>query len=207
MRPSAVTPAAATLLVVVLLAVGCAGPAATPAPVSGTPTGAAPVTTGAPPTPAGTPSPSGPFNGTDIAWLQLTVAMHERVLPLLDLVPERTAEPAVRRLAVRVRETHRADLDRSRRLLDRSGAPQTNPHEGHDMPGMVTATELTTLGTAPDAEFRRLFGEHLRAHLEQSVRVATAEQRSGADPDTTALAGAVARTGTGYLSQLAQLPG
>ncbi|MEO3930012.1 DUF305 domain-containing protein [Micromonosporaceae bacterium B7E4] len=202
MRPSAVVPAAA-LLVGVLLAGGCAGSAAAPPPVSGTPTGAAPVTAGRPPGPAGTP---GPFNGTDIAWLQLAVAMHERVLPLLDLVPERTTDPAVRRLAARVRETHRADLERSRRLLDRSGAPKTNPHEGHDMPGMVTAAQLTALDAAPEAEFRRLFGQYLRAHLAQSVRVAGAEQRSGADPDTTSLAGAIARTGTGYLTQLDRLP-
>ncbi|GAB3967128.1 DUF305 domain-containing protein [Plantactinospora veratri] len=195
--------ATAAALVAVLLAGGCAGSETPPASVPGTPTSAA--TAARPTVPTGTPSLSGPFNGTDIAWLQLTVAMHERVLPLLDLVPERTADPAVRRLAARVRETHRADLDRSRRLLDRSGAPKTNPHEGHDMPGMVTAAELTALGTAPEAEFRRLFGQHLRAHLEQSVRVAGAEQRSGADPETTALAGAIVRTGGAYLTGLAQL--
>ncbi|MEN3614912.1 DUF305 domain-containing protein [Plantactinospora sp. ZYX-F-223] len=206
MRPTAVVPAAA-LLVAVLLAGGCAGSAAAPPPVSGTSTGAAPVTTGRPTGPAGTPGPSGRFNGTDIAWLQLAVAMHERVLPLLDLVPARTTDPAVRQLAARVRETHRADLERSRRLLDRSGAPKTNPHEGHDMPGMVTAAELTALGAVPEAEFRRLFGQYLRAHLEQSVRVAGAEQRSGADPDTTSLAGAIARTGAAYLTQLGQLRG
>ncbi|AVT33988.1 DUF305 domain-containing protein [Plantactinospora sp. BC1] len=203
MRFGTVAPAAAAL-VALLLVGGCAGSDAAPASVSGTPTSAA--TAGRPAVPTGTPSLSGPFNGTDIAWLQLTVAMHERVLPLLDLVPQRTADPAVRRLAARVRETHRADLDRSRRLLDRSGAPKTNPHEGHDMPGMVTAAELTALGTAPEAEFRRLFGQHLRAHLEQSVRVAGAEQRSGADPETTALAGTIVRTGSAYLTRLAQLP-
>ncbi|MDW5330792.1 DUF305 domain-containing protein [Plantactinospora sp. KLBMP9567] len=205
MRHTAGVPAAA-MLVAVLLAGGCAGSAAAPPRASGTPTGAAPVTASRPPGPAGTPSPSGPFNGTDIAWLQLAVAMHERVLPLLDLVPERTTDPAVRRLATRIRETHRADLERCRRLLDRSGAPKTNPHEGHDMPGMVTAAQLTALGSASEAEFRRLFGQYLRAHLAQSVRVAGAEQRSGADPDTTSLAGAIARTGTGYLTQLDRLP-
>ncbi|GIG89301.1 DUF305 domain-containing protein [Plantactinospora endophytica] len=201
MRPTAGIPATAALLVVVLLAGGCAAP---PASAPGTPTGA-PAVAGQSATPAGTPSASGPFNGTDIAWLQLTVAMHERVLPLLELVPERTAQPDVRRLAAQVRDTSRTELDRSRRLLDRSGAPKTNPHEGHDMPGMVTAAELTALGAAPDAEFRRLFGRHLRAHLEQSVRVASAEQRSGADPDTTTLAGTIARTGNAYLAELTEL--
>jgi uncharacterized protein (DUF305 family) len=131
--------------------------------------------------------------------------MHERVLPMLDLVPRRTTDPAVRRLAAQVRETHRADLARSRALLARTGAPRTNPHEGHDMPGMVTAAELTTLGAATGTEFHRRFVQHLRAHLEQSVRVAGSERRSGAERTTTTLADAIVRTGTTYLKQLTVL--
>ncbi|WP_422772287.1 DUF305 domain-containing protein [Plantactinospora sp. WMMC1484] len=202
MRQAAAVVPAGALLVVALLVGGCAGSAAPPPTIGGTPGGAAPADPGPAANPPGTPGSSSPFNGTDIAWLQLTVAMHERVLPLLDLVPERTTEPAVRQLAARVRDTHRADLVRSRRLLDRSGAPKTNPHEGHDMPGMMTANELNALGTVSDAEFRRLFGQHLREHLEQSVRIAGAEQRAGADRETTALAAAIVRTGTEYLTQL-----
>ncbi|MFC6019317.1 DUF305 domain-containing protein [Plantactinospora solaniradicis] len=204
MRPRAVVPPTA-LLVVVLLVAACAGSATPPATSDpGTATSTGPATAGSV-TPTGTTSSSDPFNGTDIAWLQLTVAMHERVLPMLDLVPAQTAEPALRRLAAQVRDTHRADLALSRKLLDRSRAPKTNPHEGHDMPGMVTAAELATLGTATDADFRRLFTHHLREHLEQATRVARAEQKSGADPATTALAAAIARTGTAYLAQLDHL--
>jgi len=208
MRPIVVVPSAA-LLVAVLLVGGCAGSVAPPVSDAGTPTSPAPAPTSPAPSASTTPSSlsgsSGLFNSTDIAWLQLTVAMHERVLPMLDLVPRRTTDPAVRRLAARVRETHRADLVRSRALLARTGAPATNPHEGHDMPGMVTAAELAALGTAGDAEFRRLFGRHLRAHLEQSVRVAGSERTSGAEPATTAMAGAIVRTGTAYLEQLTLL--
>ncbi|MFY1674604.1 DUF305 domain-containing protein [Plantactinospora sp. WMMB334] len=207
MRQAAAVVPAGALLVAVLLVGGCAGSAVPGPTIGGTPGGAAPADAGPAADPPGTPGSSSPFNGTDIAWLQLTVAMHERVLPLLELVPERTGEPALRRLAARVRDTHRAELDLSRRLLDRSGAPKTNPHEGHDMPGMMTETELSALGTAPDAEFRRLFGQHLREHLKQSVRIAGAEQRAGAERETTALAAAIVRTGTEYLTQLGELDG
>ncbi|MEQ4306073.1 DUF305 domain-containing protein [Plantactinospora sp. B6F1] len=208
------TVGSAALLVAVLLAGGCAGSAPAPASVPGTPTGVPPAVAGRPSGPAGTPGPSGapsvsglsgPFNGTDIAWLQLAVALHERVLPVLELVPTRSTDPAVRRLAAEIREGHRADIDRFRALLDRSGAPRTNPHAGHDMPGMVTDADLATLGAATGVEFHRLFGRHLRAHLEQSVRVADTEQRSGAEPTTTVLAGAVVRTGRAYLARLDQL--
>jgi uncharacterized protein (DUF305 family) len=202
MRPRTVVPPTA-LLVLALLVAACADLATSPGPSNpATATSVGP-TTVASEASAGAASSSDPFNGTDIAWLQLTVAMHERVLPMLDLVPAQTTDPALRRLAAQVRDTHRAELALSRKLLDRSGAPKTNPHEGHDMPGMVTAAELAALGTATDAaQFRHLFTQHLREHLEQAARVARAEQKSGADPATTALAATITRTATGYLAQL-----
>lgn len=158
--------------------------------------------------PLGSVSPSGtagPFSPTDIAWLQLTVAMNERLLPVLDMVPSRATDPAWRTFAARLATAHRADLGTARRLLAESGAPATNPHEGHDMPGMVTEQELTALRSVTGVAFQRLAGQHVRAHLEQAVRIATAEQRSGAYPATTALAAEVVRAGGGELTRLDRL--
>ncbi|MEU1588290.1 DUF305 domain-containing protein [Micromonospora sp. NPDC005710] len=193
-------PTAFTVLAAVLLLGGCgAGPrdaaSTTPPPVP------APAVTTAP-TRTGTA-----FNPTDIAWLQLTAAMTERLLPVLDLVPARTTDPVWRRTATEVATTRRADLDRARRLLADAAAPTTNPHEGHDMPGMVTAQELTALRAASGKPFLRLLAGHLRAHLAQSVRIAEAEQQSGVQPATLALAAAVVRTGTDELARLDHLPG
>ncbi|MFI6785038.1 DUF305 domain-containing protein [Micromonospora sp. NPDC050276] len=186
-----------SLLVAVLLVAGCG---AEPGDAASTPTppATAPPTTIAP-TPTGT---AGSFNPTDIAWLQLTAAMAERLLPVLDLVPARTTDPAWRRLAAQVAATQRADLDRAHRLLAEAGAPTTNPHEGHDMPGMVTAEQVAALRSVSGAPLHRLLAGHLRAHLAQSVRVATAEQQSGVQPATVALAAAVARNGTAHLARL-----
>ncbi|MFE9188092.1 DUF305 domain-containing protein [Micromonospora sp. NPDC007208] len=191
-------PTASTLLAAVLLVAGCgAGPrdaasTATP-PVTAPPATTAPAVTGT------------TFNPTDIAWLQLTVAMTERLLPVLDLVPARTTDPAWRRTAAQVATTRRAELDRAHRLLAEAAAPTTNPHEGHDMPGMVTAQEMTALRAASGQPFHRLLAGHLRAHLAQSVRVATSEQQSGVQPATVALAAAVVRSGNADLARLDHL--
>ncbi|MEO3769049.1 DUF305 domain-containing protein [Micromonospora sp. B9E7] len=193
-------PTASMLLTAVLLVAGCGtGPRD---PTSTT----APAPTGPPATVATAPtSTAGPFSPTDVAWLQLTVAMAERLLPVLELVPARTTDPAWRRLAAQVEATARADLDRARRLLADAGAPATNPHEGHDMPGMVTAEEVTALRAATGSPFHRLLAGHLRAHLAQAARVAVAEQRAGAHPATTAMAGAVIRGGNAHLTRLDRL--
>ncbi|GIJ81111.1 protein of unknown function [Micromonospora phaseoli] len=200
MRVSVAVPS--TLLIAVLLAAGCSAGSpqvAGPSPASAPPP-VAPTSEAVPPQ-----GSSGPFGATDIAWLQLTVAMAERLLPVLDLVPARTTDRAWRRLAARVEASHRADLARSHRLLGVSGAPATNPHEGHDMPGMVTEDELATLRSATGKTFHRLLAGHLRAHLSQSVRIAAAAQRGGIHPATTALAAAVVRGGTTELARLDRL--
>ncbi|WP_328653706.1 DUF305 domain-containing protein [Micromonospora sp. NBC_00330] len=185
-----------TLLIGVLLVAGCGDGSRDAASTPNPPVTAPPATTA----PTGTA-----FNPTDIAWLQLTVAMTERLLPVLDLVPARTTDPAWRQTATRVATTRRADLDRARRLLADAAAPTTNPHEGHDMPGMATAQEMTALRAASGQPFHRLLAGHLRAHLAQSVRIASAEQQSGVQPATVALAADVVRSGTADLARLDHL--
>ncbi|MET8360284.1 DUF305 domain-containing protein [Micromonospora sp. NPDC005171] len=193
-------PTASTLLAAVVLVAGCrAGPRDT-ANTTTPPVTAPAVTTAT--TPTGT---AGSFNPTDIAWLQLTVAMTERLLPVLDLVPARTTDPVWRRTATQLATAQRADLDHARRLLADAAAPTTNPHEGHDMPGMVTAQEMTALRAASGRPFHRLLAGHLRAHLAQAVRIATAEQQSGVQPATVALAAAVVRNGAADLARLDHL--
>ncbi|NYH41659.1 uncharacterized protein (DUF305 family) [Micromonospora jinlongensis] len=187
--------ASMSLFLAALLVTACA---------TGSPTTTAPSNAG----PSGSVSPSGSaslFSPTDVAWLQLTVAMNERLLPVLDMVPSRTTDPGWQTFAARLGTAHRADLSTARRLLAESGAPATNPHEGHDMPGMVTEQELTTLRSATGVAFQRLAGQHVRAHLQQAVRVATAEQRNGVSPATTALATEVVRAGDAELTRLDRL--
>ncbi|MDO3704481.1 DUF305 domain-containing protein [Micromonospora sp. C28SCA-DRY-2] len=211
------------LVAVALLVVGCTGGAgpsaapprpAAPAPTSdgaATPDGTA---SGASGTASGVTAPgastsgggvAGAFNPTDVAWLQVHVAMTERMLPALDLVADGTSDPAWRLLAVRLGTVHRADLARCRRLLADAGAPAANPHEGHDMPGMVTADDLAALRAAAGVPLRRLLARHLRAHLTQVVRLAAAEQRAGNHPATTALAAAIARRSRADLARLDRL--
>ncbi|WP_433534074.1 DUF305 domain-containing protein [Micromonospora sp. CA-249363] len=183
------------LLMTAMLVAGCAGgPSSTTddaAPQAPAPTAASPT--------------AGAFSPTDIAWLQLTAAMTQRLLPVLDLVPSHTSDPTWRRLATQVQASARADLTRSRDLLNEAGAPTTNPHEGHDMPGMITADELAALRSASGKTFQRLLAAHLRAHLAQAVKIAAAEQRAGVHPATTALAAAVIRAGDDDLARLDQL--
>ncbi|GAA4103606.1 DUF305 domain-containing protein [Nonomuraea soli] len=181
-------------------------PAVAPGPTALTSPGAivsgSPAPGGASPAPA-RPLPSGRLNPTDLAWLQLMIPMDERVIPLLDLGAAKAHTPAVRRMARHLRDAHHAELDRLRRALAATGLAAANPHAGHDMPGMITASELQRLRTTAGPAFDTLFTRHLDAHLRQSLSVTRSEQLSGHDPDVKALAAAVERA---RATQLAALP-
>jgi uncharacterized protein (DUF305 family) len=161
-----------------------------------------PAATSAAPSTSTTTAPASGFSVTDTAWLQLAIAMDERALEVLDLVPSRIRDPAVRELAERFAAEHRDELARLYALHARSGGPTTNPHEGHDMPGMATGQEVEALKGAGGADAERLFTGAMRAHIDQSIRLAQAEQRSGTEPAAKALAAEIERSRTDQRGRL-----
>ncbi|WP_158624130.1 DUF305 domain-containing protein [Micromonospora sp. HM5-17] len=191
----------------VLALAGCGGAGSDP-PRTGDPS---PVTTVGPPSvvadggPTAAPTTPGGFSGTDTAWLQLAIAMDERFLRVLDLVPGRLTDPELVVLAGRIAADHRAVLPRLHGLHERSGGPTTNPHEGHDMPGMATAAQLAEVRRATGRAAAELFATLARAHLDQSVRLARAEREHGTEPVTRAIAAEIERTRAGQRSHLDRL--
>jgi uncharacterized protein (DUF305 family) len=128
------------------------------------------------------------FGGTDLAWVEINIAMDEQLLPLLDLAPANGAKPAVKVLAAQLKTVHSAELAALRRLHDQAGLPAQNPHEGMEMPGMVTPDILVQAARTRGADFDTLLLLHLKAHLEQGVNLATSETKAGVEPQTLALA-------------------
>ncbi|GAA3586011.1 DUF305 domain-containing protein [Nonomuraea rosea] len=179
------------LLLFLLLAAGCSAAPAQSAP-------AVPVAATASVVPSG-------FNGTDVAWLQLVIPMEDKALRLLDLAAERGSEPAVRRLAGQVRDSHRAELLDLHRILDRTGLPATNVHEGHDMPGMVTTDRFTLISSTTGPRFDSHFLQALKAHLAQTAHISRGEAQSGANAGTKALARSIASARGTELGELDQL--
>ncbi|MDQ7905573.1 DUF305 domain-containing protein [Phytohabitans sp. ZYX-F-186] len=145
---------------------------------------------------------AGGFSVTDTAWLQLAIAMDERALTVLDLVPARTTDPGLKDLARRLATEHRDELTRLRALHARSGGPTANPHEGHDMPGMATGETVKALRVATGTDAAYIFATAMRAHIDQSIRLAQAEQKSGSDPGAKALAADIERSRTDQRGRL-----
>ncbi|MGW1321114.1 DUF305 domain-containing protein [Streptomyces antibioticus] len=171
-------PPAAVLLcaLTVLTAAACAGPAPAAGPAASTAAATA----------------SGRLNATDIGWIQLMIAMDDQARRILALAPDRSGDPHLVTWATGVAEDHRHALAALRGLLADAGVADDNPHAGHDMPGMVNATELRALEHADGPDFDRLLRAALDEHLTQAAKLAGAVQKADADPEVKKLAREVA---------------
>jgi uncharacterized protein (DUF305 family) len=177
-----------------------AGAAACSAQASGSSTAKPPVSTLLPGQP-------GYFGGTDLAWVEITIAMDEQLLPLLALSKGQAGTAAVAAFSDQVQEFTDQELASLRALHDQAKLPSTNPHEGMLMPGMVTAEQVTQAkATSSGKAFDTLLVKLVRAHIAQSVSLADSEVKAGVEPQTLALAKQVLSTRAKGLAQLKVLP-
>jgi uncharacterized protein (DUF305 family) len=155
-----------------------------------------------PPAPAASSGAAGFFGGTDLAWVEINIAMNEQLLPLLELAPAHSDDQAVRAYAAQLAAATNDELSALRRLHDEAQLPAQNPHEGMPMPGMVTPEQVTAAAATRGPAFDKLLVEHVKAHLAQRTSLAGSEQKAGLEPRTKALADTVLTNNAGALKDL-----
>lgn len=187
-RISARGAAAGCALAAVLAAAACAGPSA-PAPAPSVVASAS----------------AAPFGGTDLAWIEINIAMNEELQPLLALAADRAADPALRTLVTEVTATNEAELAALRALHDEARLPAENPHKGMPMPGMVTPEMVTEASRAGGAAFDTLVAGRITDHLEQGVNLAGSERKAGVEPRTKQLAEKAITARDAFLPRLAEI--
>jgi uncharacterized protein (DUF305 family) len=194
--------ACASIATALFAAAACRDDSPAGAPTSGTGRPGSAATTSAATAPSGAP---GVFGGTDLAWVEISIAIDEQLLPLLDLAPAHGADPGVRKLAADVKTSATAELATLYKLHDQAKLPAQNPHEGMEMPGMVTPEQVTQAAQTKGAGFDSLLLLHLKAAFEQGANLATSETSAGIEPQTVALAKRVLKTRAGYLPRVRSL--
>src|SRR6185312_77448 len=90
--------------------------------------------------------------------------------------------------------THRGELADLRGRAERGRLTLTDEHAGHELPGIVTAADLARIEALRGAAFDAAVREFLREHLEQGVRLAGSEQKSGKDEGTRRFASHIERS-------------
>jgi uncharacterized protein (DUF305 family) len=105
----------------------------------------------------------------DIAFVQGMQAHHEQALEMTALVPDRTMNEDVRRLAERIDISQHDEIAQFERWLH----DQKVLDSGHDhdelMPGMLTGIQFDELEAASGEQFDRLFLEYMIYHHEGAL--------------------------------------
>ena len=129
-----------------------------------------------------------------MAFATEMIQHHAQALSMVDLTMERPLDPEVQQLAERIREAQGPEIQTlSGWLTDwDEEIPETvrdhaNAHGDHDMggdtgtdmPGMMTADDMTALEEAPDAEFQSMWLDMMIEHHEGAVEMAKSEQDDG----------------------------
>ncbi|MEV8315837.1 DUF305 domain-containing protein [Streptomyces sp. NPDC059900] len=192
MKPAtALRLAPALAFTLALLLTGCSEPSASSAPTASS-------------TPPVSVSPSLPgATATDTGWIQLLIPMDDQAEDVLELAADHGSSPDVATWAKSLAKAHRSELGSLRTLLHRMGLPDTNVHEGHDMPGMVTKSDLARGRRLSGAAFDRFVLKELRDHLGHSRRVSRSAARSAGSVEIRRLA---ARIADARADQLKALP-
>jgi uncharacterized protein (DUF305 family) len=115
-------------------------------------------------------SGSRPYVDADVRFIHNMIAHHEQALVMTDLVPIRTENEVLRRLAHRIDISQKDEIARMKRWLEARREPVLEGHaHGPLMPGMLTEEELARLAAATGAEFDRLFLEFMIRHHEGAL--------------------------------------
>ncbi|MGW4871836.1 DUF305 domain-containing protein [Streptomyces chartreusis] len=167
---------------------GCAGATQPPGPA------VAPTAATRSQSPEATSTSLGGLTATDIGWIQLMIAMDDQAQRILQLAPERSDSTDLKGWATDTTEHHRTELATLRALLAKAAIPDDNPHEGHDMPGMVNAQELQAMESARGPRFDRLLRSAMLEHFTQARKMAASVRKAEAGAEVKKLALATGRS-------------
>lgn len=104
----------------------------------------------------------------DIKFMQGMIGHHAQAVEMVALIDERTANPDMKMLGLRIRVSQDDEMDMMRKWLAERGAAVPGPHAHHEpggfMPGMLTSEEMAALAAAKGVEFDRLFLQGMIKH-------------------------------------------
>ncbi|MFE7800525.1 DUF305 domain-containing protein [Nocardia sp. NPDC057440] len=134
------------------------------------------------------------FNAADVTFLQMMYPHHAQAVEMAKLVPGRSGNQQLLALATEVEKAQAPEMQQISTLLESFGqqAPAAaGGHTGHDMEGMMTPEQMSSLHAASGVEFDRQWMTMMIDHHAGAIAMANTELATGANPDAKALAGAI----------------
>ena len=106
------------------------------------------------------------YSPADAMFMQMMIVHHQQALDMAKLVPSRTNNPDVRKVADRIQSSQADEMKFMSGWLKDRGEPQEMAGMGHDhhMKGMATPEQMRALADASGTAFDRQFLQLMTAH-------------------------------------------
>lgn len=165
-------------------------------------------------------------NAYDIAFAEQMIPHHEQALTMADLAQDQSDDPGVLRSAAAIRSTQNGEIATLHRWLGEWGlsagasAGASGGHDGGsgghgggsgesaddatDMPGMLSAIEMTELSNQQGANFDRAWLKLMIAHHKGAVTMAATEVDRGRSAEAVAMATEIIETQTREIRRFEQ---
>ncbi len=151
-------------------------------------------------------------NADDVMFAQMMIPHHQQALELSALVPERSTNPAVVKLASTIAGEQQPEISTMRALLlqwdvDPNAMGEHSGHGGMGMQGMVGDATMAKLQSLKGPDFDTLWLQSMINHHQGAIEMANAEIANGQSVDMTALAKSIVTAQQAEIDQMKQMLG
>ncbi|WP_243749902.1 DUF305 domain-containing protein [Nocardia ignorata] len=156
------------------------------------------------PSSTSTTAPAGTFNDADVTFLQMMYQHHQQAIQMADLVPSRSQDQQVIDLAADIKAAQAPEMAQMQSMLTEFGksVPSGGEAMGHDMPGMMSPEQMSSLDGMSGPEFDRMWLEMMIDHHNGAVQMAQTEIASGANPQAKQMAETIVSTQQREIDQM-----
>jgi uncharacterized protein (DUF305 family) len=161
---------------------------------------------GSPSTPVST---AAGFNDADVTFATQMIPHHQQAVTMADLALRKATTAEVKSLATAIKAAQAPEIQQLSGWLTGWGKPVPTPneHSGHTMTGMMSPQEMDDLNRATGSMFDRMWVDMMIKHHQGAVAMARAEQTSGKDAASVALAAKIQTAQTTEIATMQRLLG
>ncbi|MFD5316711.1 DUF305 domain-containing protein [Streptomyces sp. NPDC127098] len=152
--------------------------------------------------------PGAEWNDADVAFAQGMIPHHRQAVEMAELAASRAESPEVVELAEAIEAAQAPEIATLTEWLTAWGEDvpaEDEDHSGHDMAGMMSPDDMSSLEQSDGAEFDAAFLRMMIEHHEGAVEMAETEQSGGAYQPALDMAADIVATQSDEIARMNEL--
>ena len=146
-------------------------------------------------------------NADDVMFAQMMIPHHQQAVELSAMVPERSTNPAVVKLAATISGEQQPEITAMKALLVQWDVRPDAGDHGMAMQGMVDDATMAKLQSLKGAEFDTLWLQSMISHHQGAIEMANTEIAKGESADMITMAKNIVTAQQAEIDQMKQMLG